>query len=151
MSKPLDHPLETTLNIDTGSTFIPDLPEEAGDGYLAVAAASLPAPGPYVNDEEDLDITSKIEEVYDEAISAFQTQTNLVEIVDPRYAARNAEVAANYLKIALDAAATKARVKEGKRKSAQFIPYSNNTTNNNMVVADRNELLRLMAGKPEDK
>ena len=79
-------------------------------------------------------------------MEAYQNQTAFVEILEPRYAARNAEVAANYLNTALNAVSLKAKVKNEKRKVGQagFIPYANQTTNN-VVVADRNQLLRMMA------
>ena len=78
-------------------------------------------------------------------MEAYQNQTAFVEILEPRYAARNAEVAAGYLNTALNAVSLKAKVKNEKRKIGQaFIPYGNNTTNN-VVVADRNQLLKMMA------
>jgi len=148
-TKPIDHPLEQAFGIESGSTFNPMTSSEEDDSYLAVTPNALPAPAPYKNDEEDLKIDGKINTVYDAALEAFHTQTDMVEIVEPRYAARNAEVAANYLKIALDAAATQAKVKEGKRKSQQFVPFGG-TTNNLNVIADRNELLKIMSGKSEE-
>jgi hypothetical protein len=104
----------------------------------------LPQPK-YEDDEEDKEITKKIDDIYDSAMEAYQNQTAYVEILEPRYAARNAEVAANYLNTALNAVSLKAKVKGDKRKTAGgFIPFANNNTTNNVVVADRNQLLRMI-------
>lgn len=77
--------------------------------------------------------TEKIQNVYTSAMEVFRNQIELVQMIDPKYAARNAEVAAQFLKIALDAANAEA-------KSAQ--EPSARTVNNNLIVTDRNELLK---------
>lgn len=96
-------------------------------------------------DEEDLAIDKKIDDVYDSAIGAFRDQTEMVQIMDPRYAARNAEVAANYLSIALNAAATRARVKTDRKRNSTFVPYSNNRNPNGTVVATREDIMRAIS------
>lgn len=147
----MKNPLADTFNIDS-STFNSDPLEgtdltlsEPEDTYLAVPQNTLPAK-PHEDDEEDKEINGKIDEIYGAAMDAYQNQTAFVEILEPRYAARNAEVAAGYLNTALNAVSLKAKVKNEKRKIGQagFIPYGNNTTNN-VVVADRNQLLKMMA------
>ena len=143
------HPLEAVLNLDTSREESFDLTTttENEDQYLAVPQSEV-APK-FENDEEDTVIDEKIEEVYSEAMKAYQNQTAYVEIMEPRYAARNAEVAANYLNTALNAVSLKARVKNEKRKFSAgpggFVPYKHGGVNNNIVVADRNQLLRLMS------
>jgi hypothetical protein len=118
--------------------------DETSSDLVTVPEAALPQPK-YEDDEEDKEITKKIDDIYDSAMEAYQNQTAYVEILEPRYAARNAEVAANYLNTALNAVSLKAKVKGEKRKTAGgFIPYANNTTTNNVVVADRNQLLRMI-------
>jgi hypothetical protein len=121
-----------------------DLTNIDRDPYAAVPASAVAKP--YEDDAEDKEINGKIDEIYGAAMEAYQNQTAFVEILEPRYAARNAEVAANYLNTALNAVSLKAKVKNEKRKVGQagFIPYANQTTNN-VVVADRNQLLRMMA------
>lgn len=117
------------------------------DDYNVVPSQQLTQNG-YQDDIEDKEISAKIDDVYSKAIDAFEEQTAYTQVIEPRYAARNAEVAANYLKIALDAAATRAKVKEGKNKSQAFIPFNNqNSGTQNIVVADRNDLLKMMAKK----
>jgi hypothetical protein len=95
-------------------------------------------------DEEDVEIDAKIDTVYGAAIDAFNQQTAYTEIIEPRYAARNAEVAANYLSIALNAAATRARVKGDRKRQAAFVPF-NNQKQNNVVVASREDIMKMIS------
>ena len=133
--------LETTYNSD--SLEGTDLTAIEDDQYAIVPQQTTPVE----DDEEDKKINAKIDNIYDAAMEAYDNQTAFVEILEPRYAARNAEVAANYLNTALNAVALRAKVKNEKRKSgAGFVPYASNTTNN-VVVADRNQLLRMMGEK----
>ena len=119
----------------------------AEDSYIMTTAQAVNPQG-YQDDEEDKAISMKIDDVYDKSIDAFEELTAYTQIIEPRYAARNAEVAAGYLKIALDAASVRAKVKGDKTKSAPFIPFSNqNSGTQNIVVADRNDLLKMMSGK----
>lgn len=148
----MKNPLDTVFNVqeseiinveDTAHGVIP-----ASDNYVTTTAQAINPQG-YQDDAEDKQISAKIDDVYDKAIDAFEEQTAYTQIIEPRYAARNAEVAAGYLKIALDAATSRAKVKEGKAKSAAFIPFANNanTINQNVVVADRNDLLKMLNKK----
>ena len=147
MSEKHRHPLADTFNI--GEAPIDDSFElsetDDEEGYLAVPQSEIQPPA-VVDDVEDKEITGKINEIYDNAMQAYQNQTAYIEIMEPRYAARNAEVAANYLNTALNAVALRARVKNEKRKaSSAFIPYKHGGGGGNIVVADRNEILRMMA------
>jgi hypothetical protein len=153
----MQHPLEQEFSLETEILNNNNLDiEHVDDGeYMAVEAVNVPAttstPVAPVNnepDEEDKVINSKIDDIYSEAMNAYQNQTAYVEILEPRYAARNAEVAAGYLNTALNAVALRAKVKNERKKVANgFVPFANQTTNN-VVVADRNELLRMFDEKP---
>jgi len=101
-------------------------------------------------DEEDVEIDAKIDTVYTAAMDAFNNQTAYMEMIEPRYAARNAEVAANYLNIALNAASVRARVKGDRRKQATFVPFTNNKTNG-AVVASREDIMKMLAVDAEMK
>lgn len=102
-------------------------------------------PDPNEKDAEDKEIDSKIDQVYDAALAAYNTQTAYTEMIEPRYAARNAEVAANYLNIALQAANSRANVKNNRKKiNNQFIPFNNANKHSNTVVASREEMMRLI-------
>jgi hypothetical protein len=95
-------------------------------------------------DAEDLDIDKKIDAVYTAAIDTFQQQIGFVEMVDPKFAARNAEVAAQYLNIALGAATAKARIKIDRKRGQQFIPYANGKSATNVIVASREDILNMI-------
>ncbi len=147
MAEKQRHPLADTFNIGEApidESF--DMTESSDeDTYLAVPQSEIQPPA-VQDDEEDKEITGKINEIYENAMQAYQNQTAYVEIMEPRYAARNAEVAANYLNTALNAVALRARVKNEKRKaSSAFVPYKHGSGSANIVVADRNEILRMMA------
>ena len=106
---------------------------------------------PPEKDEEDIAIDGKIDTVYDAALAAFNQQTQYCEVIEPRYAARNAEVAAGYLSIALNAATVRARVKGDRKKQAQFVPFANGNKANGNVVASREDIMRLIAIDAETK
>lgn len=100
-------------------------------------------------DEEDAVIDGKIDAVYTAAFDAFNQQTQYTEIIEPRYAARNAEVAANYLNIALSAATARAKVKVERKKTSPVV-FGGNVQNGN-VIATREEILRMIAVDAETK
>lgn len=148
LTKKITNPLDDLFNtrpadFEQDGDFIP-----MSEGTLAElngAEASVPE-----KDEEDVAIDEKIDTVYTAAIDAFNTQTSYMEVIEPRYAARNAEVAANYLSIALNAASVRAKVKGDRKKSAQFVPFSNNKTNG-AVVASREDIMKMIAVDAEMK
>lgn len=152
-TKTFEHPLEKVFNLQSGSTDFNPIAESShssDDTYMAAPLQEVSQEAP--DDAEDLDIKTKIETIYATAMDAYENQVGLAEIVEPRYAARNAEVAAQYLGLALNAVSLKSRNKADKRKNS-FIPF-NNTTNingSNVVVADRNEILRMMAEKKKNE
>ena len=121
---------------------------QATEGELASLQSD--ASGPEI-DEDDKEIDKKIDQVYDAAYDTFQNQMAYTEIVEPRYAARNAEVAANYLNIALNAAAARARVKSDRKRNSTFVPYAGGKTQNNVVVASREDIMRMISIDGEQK
>ena len=122
--------------------------EQVTEGELAaMAAPAEPTP----KDAEDTEVDSKIDAVYDAALEAFQNQMAYTEMIEPRYAARNAEVAASYLNIALQAAATRARVKGDRKRNGQFIPGMGGKVTNNTIVATREEILRMISVDADTK
>lgn len=132
------NPLDETFNTDSLLN--------SKDDYQVIPEVALQVEGSPedIKDADDVETEKKIDEVYTLAIDTFNNQIAYTEIIEPRYAARNAEVAANYLTIALNAAGMKAKVKVDRKKTnAAFIPF-NKTTNNNIVVADRNQLLQML-------
>ena len=98
-------------------------------------------------DEDDIQIDNNFNEIYNAAITTFNNQMGMVEIMEPRYAARNAEVAANFLALALQANAAKAKVKTDRSRSKN-VP---NKITNNTIVSTREEILRMISVDAETK
>lgn len=141
--KPLAHPLESVFGIEEGSL---DIQQEYGVAEVPVPGQLEAAPVDH-KDEDDVLIEKRLDDVYEVAIQTFQQQTAYTEIIEPRYAARNAEVAANYLNIALAAANSRAKVKSDRKRANQaFVPYGpgGGKTTNNLVIADRNDILKMI-------
>lgn len=147
LTKKITNPLDDLFNT------LPMDMEEDGD-FIPTSEGTLASlngdEAPPEKDEEDIEIDSKIDVVYTAAIDAFNTQTAYMEVIEPRYAARNAEVAANYLSIALSAASVRAKVKGDRKKSAQFVPFTNNKSNG-AVVASREDIMKMLSVDAEMK
>ena len=134
------NPLDELFNIEDGTG---DFMEE----YRQVPETSLATvePGPEAKDPEDVENDRRIDEVYDLAIDAYKQQTAMVEIIDPKFAARNAEVAANFLNIALSAATSKAKIKTDRKRVGMFNPAAaQNKTTNNVIVASQEDILKMI-------
>ena len=147
----LKNPLETAFNMGDDAMEVDDRYDMTTLPNTAVAPTEAPAD---VKDSDDELIEGRIDQVYDAAMQAFETQTSYTEVIEPRYAARNAEVAANYLNIALAAANSRAKVKnDRKRSNAQFVPYGQpgGKTTNNLIVASREDVLRMINVDGKDK
>ena len=150
--------LESTFNIEPGST--PCFQDKV-EQHLPVADTLVdPTTGEVIVREmeasteliskeeriEDLQIDGKLNEVYDNAMTAFNSHAGVVDGADPKFAARNGEVAAQFLKIALDSTTAKvdAKYKRNKIRIAQASVGKPNQVQNNVIVADRNALLKTM-------
>lgn len=144
----LKHPLESVFNLHEQEVDIESQYEMA-----EVQANVSEQPPVDHKDEDDILVEKRIDEVYEAALGAFQNQTAYMEIIEPRYAARNAEVAANYLNIALAAANSRAKVKvDRKRANQAFVPYApGGKTTNNIVIANREEILKMITIDNEKK
>lgn len=148
----LKNPLNDVFNIDD------EINEDLEEAYaMTQAPVQAEVQGPPVDHKDDDDklIEGRIDAVYDAAMLAYESQQGMVEIIEPRYAARTAEVAANYLNIALQAANSRAKVKnDRKRANGSFVPYANGggRTTNNILVADRSEIMRMinLDGQPKE-
>jgi len=126
--------------------------EEAAAADIIVAQQAN-APAVVEKDEEDVENDKRFDEIYTAAKDAFDNQMAYTEIIEPRYAARNAEVAANFLNLALQAAATKARVKTDRKRATAFIPGmgAGSKVTNNTIVATREEILRMISVDADHK
>ena len=121
-------PIEDVLGIEPGTTPIP---------YTEVNSP-LVAYEEY--DEKDTEIEEQFQELYDTALGAFETISENIDGIEPKFRARNHEVAVQYLNAALSAVKEKAGLKQHKDKTTTA---KNTTINNNtLIVEDRNNLLK---------
>lgn len=132
------HPMEDILDIDAGTTMTE---------YKEVLPA-VPVAAPSY-DDKDNEIEVKLEEIYAIAISNVETIADEMERVEGKYKARIGEVTATMLNVALGAVREKRELKQHKDKNTIDAASSGSphTVNNNLVVADRNEILRLLRDK----
>jgi hypothetical protein len=136
----IEHPLEEIFDIESGTTIIPRTEK----------TTELVASEEY--DDKDNEIENQFQEVYDTALAAFEDQVAEIEILEGKYKARNMEVGVQLLNTALAAAKEKSGLKQHKDKTAVAKgKLSGKTVNhNNLIVADRNDLLKTLMGKKED-
>jgi hypothetical protein len=155
------HPLEDLFNLEPGSTPFKFADTASSDSIAAIAerAATLtdPTTGEVVERKtvptsvelekeeriEDLHIDVHLDTIRSAAYGAFEQQARLSQEVDPKFSARNAEVAAQYLNIALNAVNSRvdAKFKRQKVRMAKQdagAPAAVNTT----IIIDRNVLLQ---------
>lgn len=126
-----EHSLEGILEIEEGTTQVPS----------NVRQTEL-APVPEF-DNKDGEIEKQFQEVYDSAMDAFDSTFDTSQDVEGKYKARNGEVAVQFLQAALNAASAKATLKQHKDKMVMKTTTAGpRTVNQNLVVADRNELLK---------
>lgn len=164
MSTIPEHPLETVFGLDAGTTFSEEVvntlstrPSELVDPTTGkvVSRSSEAQPDELEKEErlEDLHIDGQLDVIHSTALQAYEKQTRLIEEVDPKFAARNAEVAAQYLTLALNAVNSRvdAKYKRQKVRLAKATSNAPGTVNNNVIVADRNQLLKLMQEAKEVK
>lgn len=158
-SKP-PNPLEKVFDIEPGSTPVfNDIHKTAATQVNdrasniidptsgeVVARSSDPALAEIDKEErlEDLHIDGQLESVHTSALVAFEKSSRMADEVDPRFAARNAEVAAQYLNIALNAVNSRvdAKFKRQKIRQSAIKAGTPQTLNQTVIIADRNDILR---------
>lgn len=101
--------------------------------------------------EDDRETDRKMDAIYNLALETFSEQTAMVQIMEPRYSARNAEVAAQYLNIALSAIQGKAKVKTERKKAGAAATAAAKPGATNVVVASREEIMRMISVDAEVK
>lgn len=136
--KQIQHPMEEILQLETGSTTI--VKAERENKELVISETY---------DDKDQEIEQQFEEIYNAAMSAFEQQEDEMTNVEPKYRARNQEVAVQYLSTALSAAREKANLKNHKDKTTLAQTKGPSTVNNNLVV-DRNEVLKSIVGNQQN-
>lgn len=139
VQKNIAHPLEDVFDIEPESTLITRQEQQTQlitvDDY----------------DEKDVEIEQAMQEVYDKAMSGYEIIQDECEDIEGKYKARMMEVGVQHLKMALDAAEAKARMKELKDKlSAKKNTAGPKTVNNNLFI-NREELLKNLLSDDKDK
>lgn len=128
------HPMEEVLDIESNTTLM-ERPKAEPSEIIVTEDY----------DKKDIEIEQQLEDVYKAAMVQFEITCEESEKVEGRYKARNGEVAIQALNTALAAVRTKAEVKSSKDK----VKTKSNpkTLNQNLVIADRNELLKVLGNK----
>jgi hypothetical protein len=149
--KPIKNPLDDLFDIDDEMTSGVEIDDYQQATSTEIAAMQSPNATPAEKDAEDVENDERFDAVYTTALETFQNQMAYTEIIEPRYAARNAEVAATFLNLALQAASAKARVKADRKRATMFIPNAGGKTVNNTIVATREEILRMISVDADTK
>lgn len=136
--KTVAHPLEEILDIEPCTTVV--------EYKEFVPAEVVPAPD---YDNKDSEIEEKLEEIYTIALGNVNIISDEMERVEGKYKARIGEVTATMLNVALGAVKQKADLKMHKDKLAvdRQSAGTPHTVNNNLVVSDRNAVLRALMDK----
>lgn len=140
--KVISHPLEDALGIEPCSTIV------EYQEFIPADVVEMPN-----YDEKDNEIEDKLEEIYTLAIGNVSAISDEMDRVEGKYKARIGEVTATMLNVALGAVKQKADLKAHKDKMSADSKSAGtpHTVNQNLVVADRNEILRaLMGDKSKD-
>ena len=137
-TKTIAHPMEQVLDLEPGTTVV-EYTE-----VLPTVAVEMPD-----YDKKDDEIEVKIEEVYVSAMTGVASVADAMETVEGKYKARIGEVTAAMLNVALGAVREKRELKMHKDKITldAIEGGTPGTVNNNLIVADRNEILRILADK----
>ena len=138
----VEHPMEEVLDIEAGTTVITRAEHERQE---------LTVVDEY--DEKDQELEGQFQEVYDTAMDAFETQATEADLIDPQFRARNQEVAAQFLNTALGAVKEKSALKMHKDKINIDARKATTpkTLNQNVIVADRNEILKALMQQEDEK
>jgi hypothetical protein len=157
LDSPEPSPFEALFNIQPGST--PVAHELPSDAYTKVGGNLVdPISGEIIQQTvdansaeidkedrlEDLKLQGQMDTIHAAALGAFNQQQTLSQEVDPKFSARNSEVAAQFLTIALNAVAQRAKTKNDRQKLrlAKEGGSGPSTVNNNLIVASREDMLK---------
>jgi hypothetical protein len=136
--KTVSHPLEDILDIEPCTTVV------EYEEFMPAEIVLMPE-----YDDKDNEIESKLEEIYTLALGNVSVLSDEIETVEGKYKARMGEVTATMLNVALGAVKQKADLKAHKDKMVvdKKSAGTPHTVNNNLVVSDRNSILRALADK----
>jgi len=140
-TKNIQHPMEDVLDLDPGTTLV--------EYNEVIPSVPVAMPDYDVKDDE---IETKLEEIYTVAMGNVEAVADELDRVEGKYKARIGEVTAAMLNVALGAVREKRELKKHKDGIAPTSGDGNpRTVNNNLIVADRNEILRFLQKKGEGK
>lgn len=135
--KVISHPMEEVFELEQHTTVVP---------YKEVKTELVPHE-PF--DEKDKELEKQLQDLYDIALEAFENQQEESDVIDPKFRARNAEVAVQYLKTALEAVQVKTELKQHKDKMT-VKQKTGGTVNNNVIFTDRNAIIRALRVNPDE-
>lgn len=135
----IQHPLEDVFEIEEGTTMLPK----------TVTQTEVVKYEPF--DEKDEELDQQFQNVHDAAMTAFDEQQEEAEVVDPKYKARNAEVAVQFLNTALNATSAKAQLKQMRDKLEVSKGKLAGDAAKTGVQMDRNEILRMFAEQKKNE
>lgn len=140
--KIIEHPLEAAFGIEECTTPV--------EYNVVVPDEVVPTVG---YDAKDDEIEDKLEEIYAVAMGQVEVIADELERVEGKFKARVGEVTATMLNVALGAVREKRALKEHKDKIGVTAKNAGtpNTLNQNLIVADRNDILRTLMGNKPDK
>ena len=150
------HPIEDFLDIEPGSTQQAFQEPQTNamidptSGEVVERKTSEVATEALEREEriEDLQVDAQLGEIHTAAMQAFYQQAALAQQVDPKFSARNAEVAAQFLTAALNTVSTRVdakfkrqKIRLDKLKLTDGVP---NSVQNNLIITDRNSLMKTL-------
>jgi hypothetical protein len=136
IERTIEHPLEEALDIEPGTTIVP----------VTNAEIIQASPSP-LYDEKDTEIDTQLQQIYELATSEFNNTLSDAQFIEnPKYRVILQEQAVGYLNTALNAAKEKKdfKVQKDKLNLAKEKVDSARTVNNNLIVADRNDILKAL-------
>lgn len=139
VTKRIAHPLEDVLDIEPSSTVVTRVEQKS----------SLTVAQDY--DEKDNELESNFQEIHDKALSGYERIQDECEDIEPRYLPRMMEVGVQHLKMALDAAEAKAKIKELKDKIAAKTKSAGPKTVNQNLFVNREDLLKALNGNTDEE
>ena len=134
--------IETILNLEEDST-------ENTLSKINVLEGELVTEGEEEGEEDnsteylEKEAIKQYDDIYQAAVETFNHQIDMLQNVEPKYSARLTEVANMLLNTALSASKLKYEVHNNKSKKVN-ITNNKITNNNNLITADRNEILKII-------
>lgn len=132
-----------------------NVPEESTEMERVVVSYPLKKSNEY--DDKDAEIEKELHNVFEKAMEGYESLSEILDNVEPKYRARIAEVAATYLNTALNASTKRAGQKESiqklkqKQQEIDKKASGSKTTNNIVFNGDRNEFLKFLRGDSEER